>query len=232
MSGHDMWRLQKATSHGQGIKVRGVALVGQLEMGLWSFNQQQHLGPFPAEPLFCSVGTLNCVWRWPGRQRDKVRCHLYQHNILERYLAHHQQRHLGILPVVLCEACSLVAHSEIARRPFHISGIFSQQTRLHNKVRWIRESKAEVQYPSLSWPTSKDTKNGIINYTRIYWNWHFDRHWFTIYNKYESNWAFRKDGSMCHLDGDRACLSIVLSAAEDLVLSKYPYTRAMSKWRQ
>lgn len=108
MSGHDMWRLQKATSHGQGIKVRGVALVGRLEMGLWSFNQQQHLGPFPAEPLFRSVGTLNCDWRWPGRQRDKVRCHLYQYNILERYLAHHQQRHLSILPVVLCEACSLV----------------------------------------------------------------------------------------------------------------------------
>lgn len=48
-------------------------------------------------------------------------------------------------------------------------------------------------------------------------------------NKYESNWAFREDGSICHLDGGRACLSIVLSAAEDLVLSKYPNTRATSK---
>lgn len=103
-------RMDRTGRHG--IKVRGVALVGQLEMGLWSFNQQQHLGLFRQSLSFRPLGTTT----GDGQAgRDKVRCHLYKHNILERYLAHYQQRHLGILPVVLFEACSLVAHSEIAR---------------------------------------------------------------------------------------------------------------------
>lgn len=119
MSGHDMWRLQKATSDGQDRATRHKSERSRtgwtIGNGIMVIQSTTTSWAFSGRAFYSVLWGLVAATRDGQAGRDKVRCHLYQHNILERYLAHHQQHHLGILPVVLFEACSLVAHSEIAR---------------------------------------------------------------------------------------------------------------------